>query len=91
MKYMICWSISPENYNAAFDAFLEGGAPMPNGLTALGRWHTPGSMKGWLLCETDDPIALAQHIAEWAPLLRLEVTPVIGDEAAAEAATRARS
>ena len=41
MKYMLCWSIQPESYNAALDAFLEGGAPMPEGLRSLGRWHAP--------------------------------------------------
>jgi hypothetical protein len=46
MKYLLCWSISPENYDVAVDAFLKGGAPMPEGLTALGRWHAPGSYRG---------------------------------------------
>ena len=57
MKYMLCWSILPENYNAAVDAFLERGAPMPEGLTSLGRWHATGSTRGWLLCEAEDPVA----------------------------------
>ena len=91
MKYMVCWSIAPENYGAALDSFLEGGAPMSEGLTSLGRWHVPGSMKGWLLCATDDPVALAEHMAQWAGLLSLQVTPVVDDEVAAEAGTRCRS
>lgn len=91
MKYMVCWTIPPENYTEAVDAFLEGGAPMPEGLNALGRWHAPGSNKGWLLCETDNPVSLAEHMAEWAHLLNTDVTPVIGDEDAAEAATRSRA
>lgn len=37
MKYMLSWTIPPENYSAAVDAFLESGAPMPEGLTSLGR------------------------------------------------------
>jgi hypothetical protein len=28
MKYLLCWSISPENYDVAVDAFLKGGAPV---------------------------------------------------------------
>ena len=91
MKYMVCWSIPPDSYTAAVDAFLEGGAPMPEGLVSLGRWHAPGSMKGWLLCETDDPVALAEHMVQWADRLSLEVTPVIGDAEAAEAAKRTRA
>jgi len=90
MKYMVSWRIAPEQYAAALDAFLESGAPMPEGLTSLGRWHTPGSSRGWLLCETEDPVSLAEHLAEWGDLLTIEVTRVIGDEEAAEAAARVR-
>jgi hypothetical protein len=61
---------------------------MPDGLKALGRWHAPGSHHGWLLCETDDPVALAEHMAQWAAMLELEITPVVEDEEAASAATR---
>ena len=91
MKYMLCWSIPTQNYNAALDAFLAGGAPMPEGLTAIGRWHAPGSYRGWLLCETDDLVALSQHAAEWAPMLDIEITPIIEDDEAGEAAARVRS
>jgi len=91
MKYMLSWSIPPENYDAALDAFLEGGAPMPEGVTALGRWHSPGSYRGWLLCETDNMIDLSQHVAQWASLLRIEVTPVIDDAEAGEVAARVRA
>ena len=88
---MLCWSIPPEKYNAAVDAFLEAGAPMPNGLISLGRWHALGSTRGWLLCEADDPGAVAEHVAEWAGLLKIDVYPIIDDAGAGEAATRART
>ena len=49
----------------------------------------PGSMKGWLLVEGDDRVAIAEHMAEWANYLELDVRPVIEDEAAAEGVSRA--
>ncbi len=79
MRYLLCWSVPPENYDAAVDAFLKGGPLIPEGLTALGRWHAPGSNRGWLLCETDNIVVLSQHTcggAEATPLLAIEVTPV---------------
>ena len=88
MKYMITWSIPPARYEPAVRAFLQTGAPMPDGLTALGRWHAPGSTKGWLLCETDDPATIAEHIAHWATMLEVTITPVIEDAAAASAAAK---
>ena len=42
---------------------------------------------GWLLAE-GDVVALAQHMAEWADLLELQITPVIDDADAAEALSR---
>lgn len=91
MKFMLYWTIPAENYTAAVDAFLEAGAPMPKGLTSPGRWHQPGSTKGWLLCETDDLVALSEHVAEWAHLLKIEVSPVVDDTQAGQAAARVRT
>jgi len=91
MRFMVEWSIPPENYSAAMDAFLAAGAPMPQGLKSLGRWHAPGSCRGWLLCETESLGTLYEHMAEWASLLNLEVTPVVDDEEAGASATRARN
>ena len=91
MKFMVAWAIPPENHNAAITAFLAGGAPMPDGLVALGRWHAPGSQRGWLLCETKDPGILYEHIAEWSSLLTSHVTPVVDDEMAATALAKVRS
>jgi hypothetical protein len=90
MKYMVTWTIPTHSYDAAVEAFLNGGAPMPAGLKLLGRWHAPGSKKGWLLCETDDPGILYEHMVEWGSMLESEVFPVISDAEAAAAATRAR-
>jgi hypothetical protein len=35
-----------------------------------------------------DPAAIAEHVAEWADVLELEVHPVIEDDAAGAAATK---
>lgn len=88
MKFMVTWKIPTTSYKDAVDKFLSTGAPMPEGLTSLGRWHAPGSCKGWLLVETDDAAILAEHMAEWASLLELHVSLVIEDEDAAKAATK---
>ena len=88
MKYMITWTIPPDTYKEAVEIFLSTGAPMPEGLNSLGRWHAPGSSYGWVLVETEDAVTLAQHMTEWANLLDLQVTPVIEDEEAAKAASK---
>ncbi len=88
MKFMLTWKIAPANYKAAVEIFLASGAPVPEGLALLGRWHVPGSTHGWVLVEGDEG-AVAQHVAEWAPMLDLDVHPVIEDDAAAGALGKA--
>jgi hypothetical protein len=83
MKFMVAWKISPECYKAAAERFLQTGAPDPEGLKTIGRWHAPGSACGWHAVE-GDVSALAELSATWGDLLELQITPVIED---AEAAT----
>lgn len=89
MKFMVTWKIPPGSHRPAAESFLKSGAPLPAGLKAIGRWHAPGSGYGWLLVEGNDNIALAQHAAEWANYLELQITPVIEDEEAAKALSKA--
>lgn len=88
MKYMVTWKIPTQSYKEAVEVFLRTGAPMPEGLVSLGRWHVPGSTKGWVLVETDDAVSLAEHMAEWAGMLELDISPVIEDAEAGKAASR---
>ena len=39
MKFMISWKIAPGHHKPAGEGFLKSGAPMPDGLTLIGRWH----------------------------------------------------
>ena len=88
---MLTWKIYPGCHKPAGEVFINSGAPMPEGLKLLGRWHAPGSGYGWLLVEGEDTTALAQHVAEWSELLDFQVTPVIEDVAAGEALSRVYS
>ena len=88
MKYMLSWRLAPGQHKRAAEAFLANGAPMPEGLTSLGRWHAPGSARGWLIAE-GDVNAVAEHVATWADMLEIEVTPVLGDEEAGAAHAKA--
>ena len=78
----------PGKYKTAVGQFLKTGGPAPKGAKTLGRWHVPGSILGWHLIEASDPAALAEHAAEWADVLELEIYPVIEDAAAGAAAKK---
>ena len=91
VQYMLTWSIPPANHEPAFRSFMKTGGPAPDGATMVGRWHVPGSTHGWVLLETDDVTTVAEHVAEWAGLLEIDVHAVVGDAEAADAATRVYS
>jgi len=42
----------------------------------------------WHLLEGDDQTAVAEHVAEWADMIELEVHPMIEDSAAVKGASR---
>jgi hypothetical protein len=88
MQVMVVWKTVPGKYKTAVEQFLKTGGVPAAGAKSLGRWHVPGSVLGWHLLEVEDMTALAQHSAEWADTLELEVYPVIGDDIAAAAAKK---
>jgi hypothetical protein len=75
---MVTWSLSTANYKEAVARFMKTGAPMPEGLKMLGRWHAPGGKRGFLLVEGSE-IALAEHLIEWGDLLENDFVPVADD------------
>ena len=87
MKFMVTWTIAPENYKAAVKRFLKTGAPAPKGMKTIGRWHTAGSTRGFHLVEGSEA-ALAEINAEWADLLDLQVVPVVEDDVAGAVAAK---
>jgi hypothetical protein len=56
------------------------GAPLGEGDKQIGRWHAPGSQKGWIIVETDNLHGLYEHASEWSDLIEWDVTPVLPDE-----------
>ena len=78
MKIMVAWKIAPGCYKAAVERFLGTGAPDPEGLKTIGRWHAPGSSYGWDVYE-GTPAAGAELAAFWGDLLEFQITPVLDD------------
>ncbi len=88
MKVMVVWKTVPGKYKTALEQFLKTGGPVPAGAKTLGRWHVPGSILGWHLIEAKDLTSVAQHTAEWADVLEMEIYPVIEDAEAGAAAKK---
>ena len=87
MKFIVQWKIRPGHYKAAAERFLATGAPDPEGLKTIGRWHAPGSATGWHAIE-GDLSAVAELQATWGDLCELTTTPVLEDADAAAALSK---
>jgi hypothetical protein len=80
MQFLISWDVAEDNRDAANARFLETGAPPPEGVTMVGRWHLAEGREGFLIAETDDAIALAKWTNQWTDLLTFRVVPIVDDE-----------
>ena len=79
--YCMHWQFKghPGQLKEGVSKFLSTGAPLPDTDKMIGRWHAPGSQKGWIIVETDSVAGLYEHASEWGDLLTWEVTPVLTD------------
>lgn len=80
MIFHVTYEISPERRNEAQKRFKQTGAPPPDGVKMLGRWHCAQGLKGFLIAESTDAAAIARFVQDWSDLLSFEVTPVMSDE-----------
>lgn len=81
MLYIQHWKIKPGFHQKSAEKFLATGAPYP-GVKSFSRYHSPGSLEGWIVVDSDDPKPIYEHAAEWAEFLDWETTPVLTDKEA---------
>ena len=80
MLFMISYSFRPEIRSETQDRFKKtGGTPGPN-VTMLGRWHNIGGLRGFVLAESNDAVAIGRWMQEWTDLIVFDVAPVVNDE-----------
>lgn len=80
MLFAVSWAFGPQHRDAANKRFKETGAPPPEGVKMIGRWHSVGGGEGFLVCESDDPTALGAWMQQWSDLITFRVFPVVDDE-----------
>jgi hypothetical protein len=84
MTFHITYTLLPGHRNNAQKRFKETGALPPPGLTMVGRWHAAEGLRGFVVAETSDAVAITKWLQEWTDLLSFEVTPVVNDEQLAQ-------
>lgn len=83
MQFVVHWTFDPHDRDNLNARFVESGAPPPEGVTMIGRWHAVGGGEGWLICETDSAEAIGRWMHQWSDRLRFRVVPAMNDEATA--------
>ncbi len=80
MTFMITYKISPAHRNTAQERLKKGGGLPPAGVKMIGRRHKVDGSGGFVLCETDDVVALAKWTQDWSDLLEFQTFPVFDDQ-----------
>ena len=79
MLFLMEWQIKDGCVEKAVHKFLSTGAPLPVGSSLVGRFHAPGSVRGWLIVDAEDVTTVYYHASEWGELLKWDVHPVYTD------------
>ena len=84
MLFHITYEINTCDRDEAQHRFTSTGAPPPEGVKMLGRYHSVAGLHGFILAESESAEALFTWTQSWTDLLNFDITPVIEDEAAAK-------
>ena len=87
MLFHVTWTLSPDQRDAAQTRFKETGAPPPDGVTMLGRWHCAEGLTGFAIADCSDAVAIGKWAQSWTDILTFEITPVLTDEQFIEVAS----
>ena len=88
MKFMLTFTVRPENRDKALSRFKTTGGRSPKGVELLGRWTEADLSGGFDLLECDDVKALAEFSSMWSDLMQMKIVPVIEDNALGEVLNR---
>lgn len=81
MLFMITYQTTLATDRAGQARFKEtAGARPPAKITKAASYHRVDGGGGFVLAETDDPIALGQWCNQWTDLIILDCRPVLTDE-----------
>ena len=84
MLFHITYELSPQERDQTQNRFKETGALPPEGVTMQGRWHSAAGLKGFMIAESSDSVAISKWTQGWTDLLSFEITPVLTDEQVGE-------
>ncbi|MDE3104599.1 MAG: DUF3303 family protein [Acidobacteriota bacterium] len=85
MKFVTTFTIRPGCHQEAVERLLGGKAPLPAGVTLIGRWFKTDGSGGFSVYETDDPSAMFANAVLWSDVLEVQSSAVVEGAVAASA------
>jgi hypothetical protein len=77
---MIAYTYEPDQRDEIIKRRLEKGPNFAAGATIISEHSVIGGGRGFVLVDTDDPVALTKSSIEWSDLLKVEILPVMDSE-----------
>ena len=77
MKYILIWTIKPEDRQESMDRWKKKGVKPPKGIKILGHYSNVNHLGGWAIIESSDHKAIATWLMDWTDLNVNEVIPII--------------
>jgi len=80
MKYMLTWTVKPENLSKSIERWKAKGDSIPSGVKLLSHYWNVNHLNGWAVFEASDHETIANWMLAWTDLNVNEVVPIIDDE-----------
>lgn len=80
MKYMLTWTVKPENQHESNERYKKIGANPPEGIEVINHYWNVNSLGGWAVFTATNHAAISKWLLDWTDLNVNDVTPVIEDE-----------
>jgi hypothetical protein len=80
MLFMTIYTWDPGQRNELVKRRIEKGRVQREGVKVLGEWTDLGGGRGFLLVESNDPMALMSGTMAWGDLMKMEAVPVTDTE-----------
>ncbi len=91
MKFILTFAMTPQSgsRDEAIARFKKTGGLPPKGATLIKRWVAADFSGGFVLLESNDPLALTHFGLQWSDVCALRIVPVVEDEELVEVLKRA--
>lgn len=80
MKYMLTWTVKPENQPESIQRWKKMGANPPEGIEVVSHYWNVNHLSGWAVFQAPNHASIAKWLVDWTDLNVNSVTPIIDDK-----------